>query len=397
VNVSGILNYTNWTLLLRNGNYTWNCLATDASGNLNWSTNRSVVLNLTDTDEDGVPDVSDNLKGNETHINNSGFTDIGITINKSLTLTNFTGTPEVWVYDNNTVILNFTYNFSAGNLDLSKVTIVKATNSILVNMSGQMQSYYNKTISITDNNFASLCVKDAEISAISEVSSGCNGDNETDFTSCLGGSATINGVECVDSGSIIHISNLRNSAVKGTPASSSSSSGGGGGGGGGSLGFWSDTYNVNESEFKTGYTRTLQKKQRLKLSVSGEVHYVGIIDISSSSVTINVSSKTQQAIFGVNDLRKFDVTDDKVYDLSVKLNSISGSNASITVQKISEIVSDESESITGKAIGNESTYSEETKELNTKKGYLWLLIVVILIVVVGLIVYWFIKKKKQSL
>lgn len=237
--ITGTSNSSNWNVNLFNGNYTWNCLVYDLAGNLNWSSaNRTIKLNFTDTDDDGVADNQDNLEGNETNVNTTGVSLLNITVSGNSTHGSYNGVQEIIFYDAVTKILNFTHNFSASELDLGKITTIKATNSIIVNLSGQIQSNYNKTMYLADNNFNALCVKDAEISSIDEVSSGCNGANETDFTSCLSNSATLNGIVCNDEGSTIKIGNLRYSAIRGTtaePSSSSTSSSGGGGGGGGGI------------------------------------------------------------------------------------------------------------------------------------------------------------------
>lgn len=196
-----------------------------------------------DTDGDGLLDISDPLFYNETNVTVSGITNLNITIGENTTTGSHSGINEVAFYDQTTKILNFTHNFASSNLDLSKVKIIKATNSIIVNLSSQVQANYNKTLHITDNSFIALCVKDTEIASISEMTSACNGDNETDFTSCLGNNTgiTINSTTCIDQGSIISVSNLRYSAIRGTPTTTTTeitSSGGGGAsaaGGGGAI------------------------------------------------------------------------------------------------------------------------------------------------------------------
>lgn len=235
-NITGISNYSNWNLSLSAGNYTWNCLAYDSSGNFNWSSvNRSILLNFTDADNDGVADSLDSLEGNESSINNNGVTYLNITVGGNSTRGSYSDVQEVVFYDSTTKILNFTHNFSVSELDLSKVTLTKTVNSLLINLSGQLQSDYNKTVYLVDNNFNALCIKDAEISSIDSMTSSCTGSNETDATACLGGNLTSNGVVCIDLGTTIKIENLRYSGVRGTQASSSvSSSSPGGGGGGGS-------------------------------------------------------------------------------------------------------------------------------------------------------------------
>ncbi|MBT3814690.1 hypothetical protein HOG07_04610, partial [Candidatus Woesearchaeota archaeon] len=236
--LSGVTGSANWTLPLVNGNYTWNCFVEDFVGNSNWSINKTILINSTpDTDNDGIEDTTDPLLYNETNVTQSGITRLNITVGGNRTNETYTGKQEILFYDQNTLMINFSHNFSSKNLDLSNVTIIKDTNSIIVNLSGQLQG--NKTLYITDNSFVTLCVKDAEVSSISEVSSGCDGDNETDFTSCLGGSLSASGINCTDLGTTIKIDNLQYSAIKGTvatPATTSSSSGGGGGSGGGGAG-----------------------------------------------------------------------------------------------------------------------------------------------------------------
>jgi|GEM_PF-3574331 hypothetical protein len=237
-NITGVLNSSAWTINLSNGSYTWNCIAYDFYNNSNWSNaNRSIIINFTDSDNDGLPDTRDNLTGNESNVNSSGISKLNITVGGNSTYGTFNGTKEIVFYDYSTRIINFTYNFSVSKLDLRRVRIIVSNTSVIVNMSGQLQQQYNKTVYIDDNDFSALCVKDAEIESADNISSGCNGANETDFTACLGGSAVISGVTCADEGSRIRIENLRFSGIRGTPrtaaetapASSGTSSGGGGG------------------------------------------------------------------------------------------------------------------------------------------------------------------------
>jgi hypothetical protein len=83
-----------------------------------------------------------------------------------------------------------------------------------------LQDEYNKTVYIEDNNFVSLCVEDADVSSIGEISSDCNEANEIDMTDCLGNSTgyLANGINCVDEGERIRIENLQHSAIVGVPA-----------------------------------------------------------------------------------------------------------------------------------------------------------------------------------
>jgi hypothetical protein len=91
-----------------------------------------------------------------------------------------------------------------------------------------------------------LCVKNAEINNISNISSDCNlaSDSEFNFDSCLGNSVGVvnetptGNISCYDDGTLVRVEGLDYSAIRGTPAeetSGSSGSSGGGGGGGGSV------------------------------------------------------------------------------------------------------------------------------------------------------------------
>ncbi|MBS3128682.1 LamG domain-containing protein, partial [Candidatus Woesearchaeota archaeon] len=192
---------------IASGYINWTWYINDTAGNLNQTNMFNAVMTATDTDEDGVIDLSDPLFYNESNVSSSGITRLNITVGGNATNETFSDLQEVKFYDSSNLLMNFSHNFSETNLDLSNITVNLDSTWMLINLSGQVQAEYNKTIYITDNSFASLCVKDAEISSISNISVECNQANETDFTSCLGGSLTDNGITCEDQGTIIKISN----------------------------------------------------------------------------------------------------------------------------------------------------------------------------------------------
>ncbi len=210
---------------------------------------------LEDKDQDGTEDINDSLEYNETYVIKEGITKLNITVGGNSTNNTYTEKHEVRFYDQNTLLLNFSHNFSQSEIDLSKVRITKTSTALIVNFSGQLQE--NKTLFIPDNDFVSLCVKDQEISSVSEISSSCTGANETDFTSCLGSQTRINSINCTDLGDTIKVENLQHSGILGTQATPvesppSSSSGGSGGGGSNSI---STAYGSdNETEEKECYS-----------------------------------------------------------------------------------------------------------------------------------------------
>jgi hypothetical protein len=109
---------------------------------------------------------------------------------------------------------------------MSNISLKVGTDYIIVNLSGQLQDQYNKSIYLDDDNFEALCVKDAEISNISEMTENCTGEDEIDLTACIGNSTGVSvyGIDCVDDGDLIKISNLRYSAARGTSRTEESGS-----------------------------------------------------------------------------------------------------------------------------------------------------------------------------
>jgi len=219
----------------------------DSASNENSSSVTFTIL--ADVDNDGITDNTDPLLYNESNVTSSGIGDLNITVGGNRTNETYSGEQELLFYDQNSLMINFSHNFSSTDFDLSKVRIIKDDNSIIVNLSGQLQSNFNKTLYLENNDFVSLCVKDAEIGSISEISSGCNGNNETDLTDCLTTNITLgydnttnttNLIGCTYDDTTFTVSNLQYSAIKGTPAATpdapaAGSSGGSGGSGGGIL------------------------------------------------------------------------------------------------------------------------------------------------------------------
>lgn len=176
----------------------------------------------------------------------------------------------------------------------------------------------------------------------------------------------------------------------------SSSSSGGGGGGSSSGGL---TYTVSANQFLVGYSRELSLNDRIKVVVDAELHYVKLVEMTATTVSINVSSDTQQATLSIGDLRKFDVDGDNNYDLSVKLNSINetSSKADFTVTSVSGKVTEESEAI--EEAKNDAASEDAVEDF--KKSFWWTWILVVIIVAVAIIVgiwayFWKRKGKKKD-
>jgi len=69
-----------------------------------------------------------------------------------------------------------------------------------------------------------------------------------------------------------------------------------------------------------------------------QTHYVAVLNVTSTTARINVTSDPQIATLNIGEEKKFELTDDNDYDLSVTLNDINATSlkADITILEISE-------------------------------------------------------------
>jgi len=141
------------------------------------------------------------------------------------------------------------------------------------------------------------------------------------------------------------------------------------------------TYDVSDEQFKNGYTKELAVGTRLRIMIDGEYHYVGVVEIMDELVVINVSSITQQSTLAIEDTRRFEVTSDDYYDISVTLNSITDNKASITIISIDEEVTPKTEA------------EEKEKEEKAKQGSKVWIFLVCVIVFIFLLVLIFLTKR----
>ena len=170
-----------------------------------------------------------------------------------------------------------------------------------------------------------------------------------------------------------------------------------GGGGGSYSAFWSKTVVIDEEEFVEGYTKDLAEKDRIKVPIEGNNHYIGVVDVTSSTVTINISSETIQATLSVGDERKFDVSADGYYDLYVKLNSISSNKADLTIKSINEKVTEESEAQEQEKqqAAEEEQQTPITTEEEKSLAWLWILIIVVVVIAIAIAVGIGMKKGRR--
>src|SRR3989344_3248573 len=169
-----------------------------------------------DSDNDGIADENDTIVGNSSFVGSSTVT-ANVTINDSINFSRgFNNTLEVVIRDVNATLVNFSFNFSEKTLNLVNVTIERQTaankGSLLVRgitlTAGRTKTIY---VNNADTSIDRLCIKDAQIDKISEISSDCSGTNETAIT-CPG---TAGSYECskVEGNTRFKVAGLSHTAI----------------------------------------------------------------------------------------------------------------------------------------------------------------------------------------
>ncbi len=174
------------------------------------------------------------------------------------------------------------------------------------------------------------------------------------------------------------------------------------GGGGTTTSTWT-TYSVAGEAFETGHTRDLKENQRLKVNVettsaggttTSEEHFVGVVDVTANSALIEVSSTPQRATMNVGETKKFEVTGDNYYDISVTLNSILDNKAKITVLSVHEAIPAPEPAPVEEEVVPEVVTAPLTEEAGGTSAVTWAILIIIIIVIVTAIAAWFLLKKK---
>lgn len=222
-----------------------------------------------DDDNDGIPDGEDSILGNITSlvVNTAALSVLNVTINGT---DNYSMVLSVPVFVNITngsrSLAAFVWNFSASTISLNQTFEVENASStggymLVKGLSLPSGQTKNVTVSNINDNINSVCIRDAEINSIGDVSASCDQANET-LLECPGSSGQYS-CALADSDTLYSVSGLAFSGVieqcrdadgdsygvgcaagadcddgdssrnKDCSAASVASSGGGGGGGGG--------------------------------------------------------------------------------------------------------------------------------------------------------------------
>lgn len=222
--------------------------------------------------------------------------------------------------------------YASSNYSISYDIIVP--NVAIINPSDGYSATGTTTVNfeynVTDSVGISSCSLILNNSVSDYNSSAITNGTNTISKSLISGNYTWS-VNCTDLAGNVGNSSSRTITIE--EAVTVSSGGGGGGGGGGSS---SVTYTVAEDKLAEGYTRALIKGDKLKFSVESENHSLTVDYVGGSFANITIMSNATKIVLNSGESVKLNLSSKDYYNLLVKLESIAGGKANITIQSIYE-------------------------------------------------------------
>jgi len=167
---------------------------------------RCDLSHFTDSDNDGIYDDVDRFN----HVEFNCNTDVDVLVNDT-NATTWQGIGTVRIISNNRTLVKFEHDFNT-TLDMTNWFLETESDNIGSLVFSGLEGH-TKTLFINNinTNMDHVCIKDAEILKITEISAGCNGADEQ-LISCDGSNQM--GYTCEDIGSEYKITGLQHSGVK---------------------------------------------------------------------------------------------------------------------------------------------------------------------------------------
>ncbi len=138
-----------------------------------------------DDDNDGIPDSEDSILGNATTISTTTLAAVSAMINQSSNFSRLIDVPvAVNISNGSRTLAEFVWNFTAAafslNFTIETENASALSGSLLVRgLALPSNLMKNVTVSNINSSFDSVCIHDAEIDSVSNVSAACNGGSET--------------------------------------------------------------------------------------------------------------------------------------------------------------------------------------------------------------------------
>jgi len=182
-----------------------------------------------------------------------------------------------------------------------------------------------------------------------------------------------------------------------TSGCSSGGSSSSGGGGSSTTTTWTSTTTIADQEFSSGVSKSLGAKQRVTVKVNGEDHHIGVKSLTSTKAVVEISSTPVTAELAIGEEKKVDVNSDGVYDVYVKLLSITNNKATLDIKKISEAIPQPPapvEEVTA-PIDDTPDQPVQPSPISSSGSSLWIWVILVILILV-IIVVWVIVKRLRS-
>ena len=397
-------------------NATINSTTFPADGRYNvtvWA--NDTLLNLNNTE--GISFVLDNVIPNHTKINNpvsrgnySGILVLNVTAKDAntsissvfLNITNSSGQQE-----NFTVASSFGSDYYILNLTTSVFTDGLYNITAYVNDTAGNLNNTGEVVEVTFDNTAptgsmsctptNVQVGDTVTCSCGSSDSGGSGVNLVDI-SFTANPPTVNTGTFTESCSFSDLAG--NTGSVSTSYTVEMTSSGTSSGGGGSLSadkYYSKTIPMTGTPFEElkTITQKLKNKERIKIIIGGEGHFIGVRELTLTTATVEIGSEPVQIILDVGEDAKMDVDDDDFYEVYVKLVSIINGQADLRIEYLHEAVPVTEDGEEGSSVETSGDIVEPPEEVEEEGdlNWLWVLIGFISVIIVGVVIYIFVKKK----
>jgi len=109
---------------------------------------------------------------------------------------------------------------------------------------------------------------------------------------------------------------------------------------------WTTISSWTDSMLTSGSMARIRVKERIEMVYNTNKYFVGVNSMSTSSISLNISSKSSPTTIYVGDEERFDLDQDGKQDLSVRLTEISSNQAVFLIKKITSSTSSSSTTTT---------------------------------------------------
>ena len=193
-------------------------IANDTAGNIN-STGTSWfnASGWMDGDGDGIYDGVDSFAGNTSNVTSAGVANLTLFVNATTNITQiFNSIQKIEFKDGDTTLISIpSFNFSQKKINLSEV-VINITSSGIVLEGINLTGSETKSIFVNASNFTRICIKNANVTSLLNVSIGCNETGEILFmvSECTSAGTWRNGTLCAFDGNMYNISNLTHTGIR---------------------------------------------------------------------------------------------------------------------------------------------------------------------------------------